>query len=93
MKKEFPITLSQLKTIYDVDWDLFVEEIVPNCFCSNCPGVVSIVNYSIVVNDLNDIILMGHCSVCGDRVNRYIETGEHEYYVRRIKKVKKEMKK
>ncbi len=93
MKKEFPLTLQQLKTIYEPDWDLFVEELIPNCFCANCPGPVSIVNYTIVVNDLNDIILTGHCAVCDDSVNRYIETGEDEYYVARIQRVRKEMRK
>jgi hypothetical protein len=89
MKKELPLTLQQLKTIYGEDWYLFIKEIIPNCFCSTCLGVVSIVNYKIFVNNLNDIILRGHCAVCGNPVNRYIETGEDEEYVIKIKKILK----
>ena len=93
MKKEIPLTLPQLKTIWGKDWDFFVEKIIPNCFCHTCKEVVTIVDFKIVVNDLNDVILEGKCAVCGDPVNRYTETGENEDYVKRIKKVLKEMKK
>lgn len=93
MKKEFPLTLPQLKTIWGKDWDFFVEEIIPNCFCQTCKEVVTIVDFKIVVNDFNDVILRGKCAVCGDGVNRYTKTGEVEYYASRIKKVKRAMKK
>lgn len=93
MTKKFPLTLPQLKTIWGNDWDFFVEKIIPNCFCHTCSDEVTIVDYKIVVNDLNDIILMGKCAICGNPVNRYTETGENEDYVRRIKNVLKESKK
>lgn len=49
-------------------------------------------DYKIAVNDLNDVIFMGKCAVCGDAVNRYTETGENEEYVRRMKSVLEERK-
>ena len=93
MKKEHPITLPQLKTIFGNDWDFFVEKIIPNCFCQNCTEVVTIVDFKIVVNDLNDVILRGKCAVCGGPVNRYSETGEDEACLRRIREILKEEKK
>lgn len=93
MKKETPLTLPQLKTIWGKDWDFFVDKIIPNCLCHTCNEVVTIVDFKITVNDLNDVILEGKCAACGDPVNRYCETGENEEYVGRIKKVLKEQKK
>jgi len=89
MKKEVPLTLSQLKTIIGNDWNDFERIIIPNCFCHTCEGEVTIVDFKIVVNDLNDVILRGHCAVCGNAVNRYCETGEDEECVKRIRKVLK----
>ncbi len=90
MKKELPLTLLQLKTIWGKDWDFFVEKIIPNCFCHTCKEVVTIVDFKIIVNDLNDIILTGRCAVCSGPLNRYMETGDNEEYVGRIKKFRKE---
>ena len=90
MKKELPLTLPDLKIIWAEDWDFLVDKILPNCLCHTCKTQTTIVEFKIVVNDLNDIILKGHCAVCGDTVNRYTETGENEEYVRRIKKILKE---
>jgi len=42
--------------------------------------------------DLNDIILRGFCAACGHPVNRYLETGEVESYLLRIKKVRQKYK-
>lgn len=89
MKKEFPLTLEQLKTVWGEDWDLFEEDIIPNCFCHTCKDVVTIVDFKIAVNDLNDVILTGSCAVCGSPISRYSETGEDEDYVRRIKRLRK----
>ncbi len=89
MKKETPLTLPQLKIILGKDWDFFAEKIIPNCFCHKCEGEVTIVDFKIVINDLNDVILRGHCAVCGNTVNRYCETGEDEECVKRVRKVLK----
>lgn len=64
-----------------------MEKIIPNCLCHTCGKVVTIVDFKIVVNDLNDVILKGKCAVCGDAVNRYTETGEDEECLGRIKKI------
>lgn len=93
MKKELPLTLTQLKIILKNDWNFFEEKIIPNCFCNVCLRVVKIVNFKIVVNDLYDVILKGECFGCGNFVNRYVETGENREYVKGIKKVFKEKRK
>ncbi len=54
--------------------------------------MVTIVNYEIFINDLNDVELQGFCSVCGGRVGRYSETGEVKKYVPRVKKVREKHK-
>ena len=93
MKKEIPpLTLPELKIVLGNDWDFFVEKIISNCFCHTCKGVVTIVDYKISVNDLNDVILNGKCEVCRNSVNRYTETGENEEYVKKIKRILRERK-
>lgn len=92
-KNEFKITEQDLKTIYGDDYDFFLTKILPNCFCQDCTpksGSVTISNYQIFLNDLNDIVLRGFCAKCGGKIGRYLETGEVEEYAWKIKKMKKE---
>ena len=97
-KKPIKITEEDLRFIHGNDYDLFREKILPNCFCTACSkegrdNVVTIVNFEIFINDLNDVELEGFCSVCSGRVGRYSETGEVEEYVPRVKKVREKYKK
>lgn len=43
-----------------------------------------IVNYTVHVNTLNDLVLRGACSACGGPAGRYLETGEDPEKVERI---------
>ena len=45
-------------------------------------------NFKILLNDLNDLELEGHCEECGNKVGGYIETGEVEQYVSRIETIR-----
>ena len=92
-KKQIKITKEDLITIHGKDYPLFEEKIIPNCYCGKCktPYQSIIVNYEIYLNDLNDIILEGFCAKCGNRIGRYLETGEVPEYQERIKKIKKDL--
>ena len=89
MNKETQITKTQLRIILGKDWKYFEEKILSNCLCGKCHCIVRMVDYKIFLNDLCDIIFKGTCVICGARVNRYVEVGENEIFV---KKVKKELK-
>jgi len=66
---------------------LFFRQIADsNIFCQSCSGkhkTVGITEYTIILNDLNDIQLSGKCSICGRNVGRYIEYGEDTEILRR----------
>ena len=96
-KKPIKITEEELKFIYGADYEFFCDKILPNCFCGFCSkdgrdNVVTIVNYDIFIDDLNDVILQGFCTECGGKVGRYLETGEVEEYIPRVKKVREKYK-
>jgi hypothetical protein len=84
------ITLDQLKYIYGKNWKFFTEKILNNChcICTEESYSVTIVDYNIYLNDLNDIILKGKCSECKNPINRYLETGEIDKYQKRIQDIK-----
>ncbi len=83
MEKETQITEDQIKTILGDEFNIFMEKIIPNCFCGDC-GVTTIIDYEIYVNDLYDVVLRGKCEKCKGVVARCVETGEDEECVRRI---------
>jgi hypothetical protein len=66
-------------------------------YCSNCQNgyTGAIENYKIYLNTLDDIIFVGECTKCKNRVARYIETGEtksNAEIARHIRTIKKEFK-
>ncbi|MCX6706170.1 MAG: hypothetical protein NTV24_03670, partial [Candidatus Woesebacteria bacterium] len=88
-KKKLKIAEEDLKMIYGDNYDFFQTKILSNCFCPTCntKGYHStIINYEIFIDNLNDIILQGFCAECGDKIGRYLETGEVEEYLPIIKK-------
>lgn len=95
-RKEIQISKEDLKNIYGGDYGFFEEKIISNCHCINCtenrgqPGYTStIVHYHIFLLENGDIILRGHCSVCGSKIARYLETGEVSEYAEKIYKIRK----
>lgn len=96
-KKSKKITNEDLQFIYGDDYSLFVEKILPNCFCGVCYKKIgeptTITNYQISIDDLNNVILQGFCGECKGKVGRYVETGEVKEYLPRINKLKSENKK
>lgn len=94
-KKQIEITKEELIVIYGKGYHFFEEKIIPNCWCVKCRTHYksTIINYEIFLNDLNDIVLKGFCAKCGNRVNRYLETGEVPEYQKRIENIKENLEK
>lgn len=89
MAVEREINEKQLEFILGEDRQSFYDKITPSCFCSCEPeGTRSIVDYRIYLNDLNDLVLRGRCGSCGCLMNRYVETGENEEYLKKIEKLR-----
>lgn len=90
-KIKIEISKSNLISILDEDFDAFEKNIINHVYCASCDSSYNstIVNYSIFLNDLDDVLLEGFCEKCNHPVNRYVETGEVAKYQKKIAKVKK----
>lgn len=53
----------------------FQEAILTNVWCGNCREAVKIIDYT-VGEIRGDVLLDGHCAVCGGRVRRHVETSQ-----------------
>jgi len=90
-KSRIEISKSNLTSILGEDLDDFEKNIINHVYCGNCNSSYNstIVNYSIFLNDLDDVILEGFCKKCNNPVNRCVETGEVAKYQKRISEIKK----
>lgn len=54
--------------------------IITKCYCGQCQDGYdsTIINYSIRLNEIGDLELDGVCKKCGNKMGRYIESGESE---------------
>ncbi len=92
MQKEIvSIILEDFHKIMGEEWKIFQEKIIHNCYCSKCNSAYdsTIVDYTVEINDLDDIILRGKCDKCRYPINRYIETGENEENVEIIEEIRR----
>lgn len=80
------IPLRDLKVIIGDEWGIFEDKIIGNCYCGRCDSNYdsTIVNFTITLNDINDIVLKGFCKKCGSSIGRYVETGEVEKHIEPI---------
>ena len=62
-----PINLKWMKIPKDIR-----EKLLNNVWCSNCSGVVEIVDYS-VEDDKVGLVVKGKCGTCGSEVVRVVE--------------------
>jgi len=76
--KSIPITIEDVEFVFNDRIEEF-HSITTHCFCRHCNNGYesSIVNYTISLNTLNDIVLDGYCSDCNTKISRYIETGDN----------------
>ena len=75
--KTISITIDDVAFIFNNDLAGF-DYLTAHCFCSQCKNKYNstIVNYSVILNELLDIELQGICADCGNAMGRYIETGD-----------------
>lgn len=88
-KAEILLSLKDVKYIYGTSFGNFKSKL-KNIFCMVCkaPHNSEIIDFKILLNDLNDLELEGHCKECGNKVGRYIETGAVEQYASRIEAIR-----
>lgn len=76
--KIIPVSADDVAFIFNNDMEDF-NFMISHCYCANCSNDYTriITNYSIGLNDLNDLVLEGFCSDCNYHISRYIETGDN----------------
>jgi hypothetical protein len=76
--KTIPVTVEDVAFIFNNDLKGF-HYLTVHSFCSQCENKYNskIIDYSIVLNEILDIVLQGKCADCGNAVGRYIETGDN----------------
>jgi len=91
IKTRIKITEEELQKIQGDDYTIFQEKIINNCWCPNCRNGfnATIINYTIILDCLNDILLEGFCRKCGDRINRILETGERLINQKTIEEIRR----
>jgi hypothetical protein len=82
---EIEITDEDVEILLEEEYPFFQTIIESGIHCVRCNNKYSgrIVDYHIILNDLNDIILKGKCGECGSDVRRYLEYGEKEHFNQR----------
>jgi len=65
-----------------------------NIYCSKCEKQhqAAMGIKTIEINSLNDILFSGVCRNCGNKVARYLETGENQVFVERINVLRNKLK-
>lgn len=88
-KTEIKLSLKDVKYIYGTSLHNFNRKL-QNIFCMVCkaPHNSEIKDFKILLNDLNDLELEGHCKECGNKIGGYIETGEVAQYASRIEAIR-----
>jgi len=87
---EFPISEDDLKFIVEDEFDQIVDLARNNSFCSRCHGKnkVEMIDYKLMLNDLNDVIFQGKCKSCNGKIARYVEIGEQMKFQMRTEIIK-----
>ena len=78
-KATLTITESDVQSILTEHYQAFRDIVGTNVFCSKCAktGInTGIRDYTIKLDDLNNLHLEGFCTECGNPVARYIEYDE-----------------
>ncbi|MEN0050084.1 MAG: hypothetical protein AAF806_23675 [Bacteroidota bacterium] len=75
---EIPISEQDLKFIVRDEFEETVDLARYNSYCSTCYGKdeVEMIEYTLSLNDLNDVIFRGKCKSCNGKIVRYVEIGE-----------------
>lgn len=64
-------------------------------FCAGCGGVCKkgVVNTTVILDSLNDILVRGNCAICGHKVARIMEFGEDKSFFEKAVKFRKSVQK
>ena len=82
MKKRQPVLIE----LQPEDLEILMAEdiehlphILEHCFCTGCRTSRPMAdNYSIYLDALNDVVLVGSCTKCGHPMQRHLELGENK---------------
>lgn len=91
-QNEISVDLEDVEIILDKEFPS-LNVFLDSTFCQSCSGQTSIENYTIYLDDVNDLIFDGYCTKCKGPVARYVETGESRVaagaarHIRTIKKL------
>jgi len=57
----------------------YLPRVLENCFCAGCVSSRPMSdNYSVYLDALNDVLLVGKCATCGHVMQRHLELGENK---------------
>lgn len=92
-RKELAINTFQLHRILNESQQTSFRYLLDNgVYCRKCDEICAGVrNYSILLNDMNDVIVDGFCRTCGDRVVRMMEFGEDAGFSERADVLRSEL--
>ena len=80
MKKRQPVLIELLFEDLEIlmgDDLKHLPRILKHCFCTTCRTSRSMTqSYSIYLDALNDVVLVGNCITCGQLIQRHLELGE-----------------
>lgn len=79
---ELQLTTDGLKFIAENNYEKLIKLAKYNAYCPSCYRYrcVEMVNFEIYLNNVNDVIFKGTCKTCKRKINRYVETGEHDKF-------------
>jgi hypothetical protein len=84
------ITAADLRYIVEEGYDAIVDLAKYNSYCSNCTTKyeVGMIDYSLEIDYLNDVVFKGRCKRCAAKIVRVVEIGGQPRFKLRIQVVK-----
>lgn len=89
---DLPLNQWELRLMLGEEWEYF-SHILQNFYCSCGEIGRELVDYKVFLDNHNDIILRGSCSICDSPAARTISTSEVEENVIVAKRIRKEKNK
>ena len=82
MKKRQPVLIELLAEDLEILMSNDLEHlpaVLEHCFCTTCQASRAMAeNYSIYLDALNDVVLVGKCTRCGSPMQRHLALGENK---------------
>jgi hypothetical protein len=92
-RKELSINTFQLNRLLDKSQQDGFRYLLENgVHCRTCNGICpGVRDYSLQLNDMNDVLVDGFCRTCGNQVVRLMEFGEDAGFFSRAEKLRSEL--